>query len=214
MKTLMYDPETRGWTDMNPGTSPPYRGTKYGMAYDSFNDAVILVGGQLEWGGTPFSDIWAYDVKTNNWRNMNPVPVGGSLPGNSTMMTAYDSRHNVILTVTNDGASVWAYKYKHSGTARERRALGQKPPVFSVIPNPFSDRVLFSVGREALAGAASGMSLNIYDLQGRLVHSIDVNAADAKNGMSWDAGKTPAGVYTAVFRKGDFSLVRKCLLTK
>lgn len=189
LKTLLFDPATKSWADAAPAVSPTYRGTKFGLAYDSRNDAVILVGGQLTWGGTSFSDIWAYDVKANSWRNMSPAAVSGGLPGNSTMMTAYDSRHNVIITVNQDGQSVWAYRYKKTSSGSEADQAGPSRPVLSVAPNPFSGRV-----RIELYGQGA-TRLTILDLQGRQVASWRLSASNEGSIQEWTARDCPNGLY-------------------
>lgn len=79
-------------------------------------------------------------------------------------------------------------------------------------PNPFNPTTLinFSLPKE------SNVSLKIYDMLGKLVHTIfngEVKSAGAYE-VSFDARKLPSGVYFYALTSGDFIQTRKMILAK
>jgi hypothetical protein len=79
-------------------------------------------------------------------------------------------------------------------------------------PNPVSDRTMFRYAAKSQAG----VSLAVYDVQGRLVSDL----ADFSRGdgiirtTPWFTDDVPSGVYFAVLRAGDASISRKVVVAK
>lgn len=99
------------------------------MAYDSESGQVILFGGQV---GDIFTNLgnyngetWAYDVATNEWKNMNP---SDAPPPSSASSLVYDVESDrVILFGAARGVSpsrdTWAYDF-NSNTWTKMAAQG------------------------------------------------------------------------------------------
>ncbi len=113
LRTCLYDPSTNTWTDLKPPKSPPFRTSKYGLVYDSKNDVVILVGGDIDWNGPSCNDMWAYSVAKNTWTRIEPQYAAESkerVKFMEAMMADYDSRHNVVIF--RSARTIWAYRYR------------------------------------------------------------------------------------------------------
>jgi len=67
--TWAYDTQSDTWTQMNPSVKPAAR---YGhaMAYDSWNDVVVLFGGYDD--SNAMSDTWLYYLELDKWVNADP----------------------------------------------------------------------------------------------------------------------------------------------
>lgn len=110
--TYSYDPATNTWTDLKPANQPPFRASKFGLAYDSKNDVVLLVGGGTGWNAGPRNDMWVYIVKENRWEEVKPQ-LAGDLKAVPVfpdgMHCDYDHRHNAFI-LAHQG--IFAYRYK------------------------------------------------------------------------------------------------------
>lgn len=112
LRTYFYDPVANTWTDMKPARNPPYRNSKYGLAYDATNDVAILIGGDINWNGPSCKDMWAYDVKKNEWAKLDPhyADAKDRINFQEGLMADYDCRHNTVLF--RSGWAIWAYRYR------------------------------------------------------------------------------------------------------
>lgn len=110
--TMRYEPTTNTWTDLQAANQPPFRGSKYGLVYDSKNDVLLLFGGGTGWNVGWRNDLWAYSVAQNQWQQLTPTVVGGGAGPALTdnMPSAYDPRHNAVIFT--EGNSAWAYRYR------------------------------------------------------------------------------------------------------
>lgn len=110
--TQVYDPHTNEWIAMKPKLQPEFR-SGGNMAYDERNKQHVLFGSQ-------FNDdqhTWAYDLKTNTWRDMQP-PEMPPTNKNDAVLT-YDSAAGVILAIIKQSVgedekakhelSTWSY---------------------------------------------------------------------------------------------------------
>jgi hypothetical protein len=85
--------------------------------------------------------------------------------------------------------------YRPTGIAEELEPCGSELLLES--PNPGR---LFEM---VLPGTSSDGQLGIYDLTGRMVHAMRVEASDGATRIVWPCGGNfPSGVYTAVFSAG------------
>jgi hypothetical protein len=71
-QTWVYSLNLNEWWNMNPATRPSARAC-HAMVYDSHSDRVILFGGCVS--GAANNETWAYDLETNTWTQMTPIPV-------------------------------------------------------------------------------------------------------------------------------------------
>lgn len=90
--TLVYDPYVNTWTRMNPPKQPAFR-SGGNMAYDAARKLHILFGAQF----TNDAHTWAYDLKKNEWRDMQPK-VQPPTDRNDPVL-AYDAVNQVIVAV-------------------------------------------------------------------------------------------------------------------
>lgn len=96
-----------------------------------------------------------------------------------------------------------------SETAVEEPGHGPDAADFRAWPNPFNTEIKFTFPR---TGKGS-ITLNIYDLAGRLVAVIAVEDATAGS-AAWNASGRPTGMYLAVLTAGGEHYVRKICLLK
>lgn len=114
-QTYTFDPVTLAWNDLKAENQPPARQSKFGLAYDSKNDVILLIGGGTSWNFGLRKDMWIYHVKENKWEEIKPTPTDGLkevIQFDDGMQCDYDSRHNAFLIVGNSGNGVFAYRYK------------------------------------------------------------------------------------------------------
>jgi N-acetylneuraminic acid mutarotase len=111
-RLFSYDPAANKWTDLNTQEMPPFRGSKFGLVYDSKNDVVLLLGGGVSWNEGWRNDLWVYHVGANRWEKLTPKVVGAKEGPKflDNMPSAYDERHNAVIFT--DGNVPWAYRYK------------------------------------------------------------------------------------------------------
>jgi len=111
-RTYAYDPVANKWTDLNAKDQPPFRGSKFGLVYDSKNNVVLLLGGGESWNQGWRNDLWVYHVADNRWEKLTPKLVGAKEGPRflDNMPSAYDERHNAIIFTDNNVP--WAYRYK------------------------------------------------------------------------------------------------------
>lgn len=72
----VYDPKADTWTQAAPLPQPRSAG-----AFTVLNGLIVYAGGECKPGGRPgspntFEDVTAYDVKTNSWATLAPLPQG------------------------------------------------------------------------------------------------------------------------------------------
>lgn len=113
-QTWSYDPDTNAWTNLKPATAPePAYRQRFGLTYDSKNQAILLVGGSSNtWDSREeyFNDVWVYDAAKNTWTKMEPKGKPG-VRGRECRHCAYDPVDNVVLFQPASG-SLWAYRWK------------------------------------------------------------------------------------------------------
>jgi hypothetical protein len=84
-------------------------------------------------------------------------------------------------------------------------ALGNDRVNAEVFPNPFTDRLQFSVG----GGEAQSLELTVTDLRGRTVFQFATDQELTYHHGDLDLGNLPAGTYLVQIRSGNFRDVRK-----
>lgn len=115
-QTWSYDPSKNRWTNRKPARSPvPVYRNRFGLAYDSRNQAILLIGGSSDtWDEREenFNDVWRYDVAKNTWTQLQPAGPKPLVRVRECRHCAYDPTHNVVLFLTGKG-SLWAYRYRN-----------------------------------------------------------------------------------------------------
>jgi hypothetical protein len=141
--TLVYDSYTNTWTNRHTPDQPPFR-SGGNMAYDSGRRLHILFGSQF----TDDPHTWAYDVRTNRWRDLKPARQPPT-DRNDAVLT-YDSQNRVILAVVkvtegkDDKAThrleTWAFDtgrntWTKMDPPREPDASGNRARLFTFLPD-------------------------------------------------------------------------------
>jgi len=118
-----YDAATDQWSLKNPLPDPIYGlpgAASPHAAFDS-NNGVLLIWGESDTGG--FIPSWAYDVRTNRWKKMNPVTGEPATRGGVGANLVYDPVNNVFFLNRFGGDSgnpggmigelgeLWVYRY-------------------------------------------------------------------------------------------------------
>jgi PKD repeat protein len=89
-----YDGAT--WQPITPtGQSPPAR-TLSAMAYDAHNARLLLFGGRSP-TGTVLADLWAFDLTTETWTELNDV--GQPPPARQAHTLTYDALNRTVVLV-------------------------------------------------------------------------------------------------------------------
>jgi hypothetical protein len=153
-----FDPATLKWEIMPNNGADPGRHYRQGMAYDPYNDAVIMAGGK----DSAVFGPWVYEFSTMGWKNMDNTP--GNWIGRQGMGMVYDPKYNVI--VYRRGDEVYAYRYKKAPGSRISESRSDFNTLdYHVFPNP----VNINTGLR-LSGITSGkpLSIQVYDINGKL----------------------------------------------
>ena len=90
--TLVYDPASNTWSDMNPDPEPPAR-SGGNMTFDQARGVHVLFGTQF--GEDPRT--WTYDLRANKWTDMNPA-LQPPTNENDAVLT-YDPIHQVVVAI-------------------------------------------------------------------------------------------------------------------
>jgi Kelch motif len=113
-----YKTSTDTWTKLAPLPDPvhglPPAGAPF-AAFDSRN-GILLIWGEGDTGG--FIPTWAYDVRTNLWKKMNPIGGEPASRANVGANMVYDPVNNVFFLLLIDG-SFWAYRYGTAGGSND-----------------------------------------------------------------------------------------------
>jgi hypothetical protein len=138
-----YDAARDAWTKRNPTPDPQYGAPPGATPYAAFDstNGILLLWGQGSSGA--LLPTWAYDVRMNSWKKMNPT--GGEPPATSSLgdytgaNLVYDPIDNAFLLVLNSRqygtisgmysmvAELWAYRYGASTTP-----VDTTPPTVSI----------------------------------------------------------------------------------
>jgi hypothetical protein len=110
---LALDSARKTWKrlgDKQPSPQNLYEQTS--LAYDSQRDQVLLHG-----GGAKRDELWAFDLKTNQWKDLKPkvAAPAGAAPPICNRESVYIASQDVMLTYgpapdKRSAAALWAYK--------------------------------------------------------------------------------------------------------
>ena len=104
-------PDTGGWMELSPSGPPPPARFGHTMVYDSVRRRMVVFGGQA---GGFFSDVWAYDLAANSWRQLAPDNAGPSRRyGHSAIYDAARDRMIVSHGFTDAGRfdDTWEFRF-------------------------------------------------------------------------------------------------------
>ncbi len=155
--TWAYDVDSNTWENLEPASSPTIR-HGHQMVYASGSDRIIMVGGHTgRLAAAIFlGDTWAYDLDTNTWTEMAPIP------GNTANFhgMTYDSESDQVVLFGGDGTTrgeTWAYD--HGANAWMNMNPPVSPPAvpgYAMAYDVESDRViLFGTTRLGLGPTTS-----------------------------------------------------------
>jgi hypothetical protein len=111
--TWAFDPAQSSWINLTPAGTKPLKRCLHEMVYDAAADRVILFGGcSSGFGPCPQGDFWAFDLKTNTWKEL--VATGAKPSPRSNPSLVYDAAGKRIMLYggqTQGGVSneVWSY---------------------------------------------------------------------------------------------------------
>lgn len=114
--TWTYDSQTNHWARLDlPDDAPrPSSRWRFGLAYDSNHQAVILIGGSTDtWERDEkyFHDVWVLDNGAGRWQEMQPHGAPPDVRHRECRHCAYAPEQNVVLFLNHAG-SLAAYRYK------------------------------------------------------------------------------------------------------
>jgi hypothetical protein len=138
------------------------------LAYDSQRDQVLLHG-----GGSKRDELWAFDLKTNEWKDLKPkvVAPAGAAPPRCNRESVYIPSQDVMLTYgpgpeNRSGPALWAYKVGDNAWYRvEAAAPPGIDPVLAggqnraLVYDPRRDVVLLVLGTRGDQGKAQVFAL-------------------------------------------------------
>ncbi len=162
--TWAFDLTTNKWVNLTPASGPkPLKRCLHEMAYDAAADRVIMFGGcSSPFGPCPQGDMWAFDLKSNSWKELTPT--GNKPSPRSNPSLAYDPMGKKIFLFggsTSNGASaeVWSYDLASNAWTKAQSADGPKARSSQATANdPTTGRVLIFGG-----GTSDGATTDIWE---------------------------------------------------
>ncbi len=142
---------------------------------------------------------WRFQIGNSSYLNYSSPAIGLD----KTIYLGYAS-HNNLLAINDEGTPIL-----------ENCELRAKSMGFSLYPCPTSGRVNFNIQTFTQAK----VSLNIYDIQGRLVKAMTVGCTPGANTIIWDGldsegGALANGVYFCVLGTREQKITEKIIVIK
>ncbi len=109
--TWAFNFATNTWTEISPNERPLRRCLHHAV-HDAANDQMLLYGGCASGvGPCPLGDLWAFDLDTYQWRQLETDPAP---PARQWYGTAFDPEHGRMIVFGGSGAGgllgdTWAY---------------------------------------------------------------------------------------------------------
>jgi hypothetical protein len=106
-----------GWTDLTPGggTKPTAR-TLTALTFDPVNQRLLLFGGRNA-SGSQLADLWAFNLGSSSWSQLDPGGGGGDPPARHAHSLTFDwNAGNAVLVggVSSNGqtflSETWYYE--------------------------------------------------------------------------------------------------------
>jgi hypothetical protein len=127
--TWLFDPASGAWSQLPvAGEARPLRRCLHQLAYDETTNRLILFGGcSSGYGPCPQGDLWALDLQTNTWSELQPAGDRPSARTNASLV--YDGASGRLLLFGGEtdvpDAEAWAYDL--AGNAWTRLDLAPGP---------------------------------------------------------------------------------------
>jgi hypothetical protein len=131
-ETWTYDPATAKWELMEPNTSPPGACCNAQNVFDPLIGRFVrfpAFSGSHGWhwfreNYLNNSSVWTYDLPTNTWRDMRPVP---SLHPRPLRCAAWDSDHQVVVIFGGEGSNDGTIVYNPYDNSWKRMFAKNEP---------------------------------------------------------------------------------------
>jgi hypothetical protein len=112
--TWAFDLAANKWINLTPASGPkPLKRCLHELVYDASADRMILFGGcSSGYGPCPQGDMWAFDLKSNTWKELAPSGARPSPRSNPSL--AYDATGKKLFLFggkTSGGANAEAWSY-------------------------------------------------------------------------------------------------------
>ncbi|OGJ87108.1 MAG: hypothetical protein A2268_15480 [Candidatus Raymondbacteria bacterium RifOxyA12_full_50_37] len=186
-------------------TIPPLQsnGTDYSAQVAAINDSIKRVAREKHavvvdfWqafmdhtGNNPFSSTWYGDQYVH--------PSGGAgLTDTSNPGCGYAIRNAVSWHAVNKVYRIIIENGTPDPVGSEKAGLSLEPGVpIQAYPNPFNEQTRLIISGQRAPGEAT-MDITIFNVHGRLIERLTVDARQLSEGIIWNASSLPAGVYFA-----------------
>jgi hypothetical protein len=199
------------WTKTFGGT-----GRDYGQSVQqtSFDGGFIVAGYTLSFGAGG-EDMWLVRTDMNGNMIWNKTLGGSSSDVAYSVQQTLDGGFIITGHTLSFGAGlhdVWLVKIEPVGTSvTGNNIFTDDFYLFQNYPNPFNPvtKISFNIPNENFT------SLNVYDVQGRLVQSLlNGRIAAGFHEVILDASALPGGIYFYKLKSGSFSQTRKMIIMK
>lgn len=130
--TWAFDPATARWVDITPKSGPiPLKRCLHELAYDPGEDLLLMYGGcSSGFGPCPQGDLWALDLTSGTWRELQPQGEKPSPRSNPSL--AYDATQRAIFLFGGKGESgpmqdTWVYKLEDNAWRTVESEISPSP---------------------------------------------------------------------------------------
>ncbi|MCK4353113.1 T9SS type A sorting domain-containing protein [candidate division WOR-3 bacterium] len=210
IKALAIDGNDNIWIGTKWGGLAKFDGTNW-TVYNTSNSGLpdnyvsaLAIDGSNIWIGTEYGGLAKFDG--TNWEVYNTSNSG--LPDFRVYALAIDGNNNIWIGTEWGGLGVYTGE---QGIEENAKSRVQNVKLFQNYPNPFH---LLTTISYALP-AKTNVSLKIYDISGRLVHTLINGEKDPGNHTTqWNASDSPSGIYFVKFLAGDYIQTRKLILMR
>lgn len=162
-----FDAAAKTWRRLGgPQASPQNLYEMTSLVHDSKRDRLLLHG-----GGARRDELWAFDLKTERWKNLEPRVAGGSEPPQCHREMVYLPKHDVVLTYgpapgKEAGPALWAYRpAQHTW---QRIAMASPPGVAPSVARSQNRALVYDPARELvylILGAGNQSQSLVYALR-------------------------------------------------
>ena len=217
-----FDLAANQWTDLTPLNSPAGRWFPTNI-FDAASNRVIIFGGNL--GSSQSNETWAFNLTNNTWQQLSP---SGTVPAAREGAAAIyiRSEGRMIVFGGRGGAfynDLWSLNNLSPTTTVENNSGRERPATFRLLgnyPNPFFVKGAFETTIVFEALASAHVSVQIYNVQGRLIKNLfDENIETGQHQTRWNGAnelghKVATGVYFSVLRSGMVTVSQKVVLVE